>query len=279
MLTTFDYGLEKIDRLETNHVKILYYDLPKNYSGEYKSYQYTRFCTILNGKKEVTLNTNEKFIYDVENYLLLAPHTKVHMDIPEETKALVFEMNDDLIQDVLSKVDLSDQLKEKITINDFFLGENKFHISEDIQNIFNASKNKDANHEFLIDLYAQKLVYDLIQNKAAYHILHSGNIYPIQEVIQYIEENIHSKINLEELAQDLNMSLSNLSHIFKKNTGINPTDFIKNKKLDMALKYLPNESVTDVAYNLGYDNISYFIKLFKRKYKMTPKQYKLKYCK
>lgn len=279
MLNSFDYGLEKIDGLETDHVKILYYDLPKNYSGDYKSYHYARFCTILNGQKKVTLNTNDIFVYNQHNYLLLAPHTKVHMEIEEHTYALVFEISNDLVKEVLSKIDLSDQVKEGLTISDFFLGENKYNIADDIHKIFSVSKSNDINKAFLIDLYAQKLIYELIKNKAAYHILHSNNAFPVQQAIQYIDSNIHNKINLEDLAQSLNMSLSHLSHLFKKNTGIRLTDYIKSKKLEVALTYLPHESVTDIAYNLGYDNISYFIKLFKGKYKMTPKQYKLKYFK
>ncbi|GKX29916.1 hypothetical protein SH1V18_23960 [Vallitalea longa] len=279
MLNVFDKKLEMIDGFETDYVKILYYDLPKNFSGDYKSYNYARFCTILNGRKHVTLNNNKKFVYTKDNYLLLPSNSKVHMDIDTHTTALVFELNDELVNNVLNKIDLKDNMKEVVrsTTNNYFLGQNKYNISEDINNIFVASKSRDNNNEFLIDLYAQKLVFDLIKNKTTYQILNGNNSHPINIAVKYINENIRDMINIKELAKSLHMSESNFSHLFKKVMGIKPVEYIKNKKLELALDYLRNESVTDVAFNLGYSNISYFIRLFKDKYNMTPKQYKLTY--
>lgn len=281
MIDAFDKELEVLNGFETDYVKILYYDLPQNFSGDYKSYNYARFCTIINGRKHVTLNNNRKFTYTKDNYLLLPSNSKVHMDIDTHTTALVFELNDELVNNVLKKINLEDNLKEEVksTANNYFLGQNKYNISEDIKNIFVASKSKDNNNEFLIDLYAQKLIFDLIKNKATYHILNGNNSHPINIAVKYINENISDMINIKELAKSLHMSESNFSHLFKKVIGIKPVEFIKNKKLELALEYLRYESVTDVAFNLGYSNISYFIRLFKDKYNMTPKQYKLTYYK
>ncbi len=278
MLNSFDYMFEKIDSLETEYIKILCYNLSKNYSENYCSYQYPRLCTIIDGQKQVTLNNQQQFTYSKENYLLLAPNTKVHMKINQNTRAIVFEMSNELICKVLSKIDICEKIKQKITIKEnFFLGNNKFDISKDIKLIFDASKSKQKNNIFLIDLYAQKLVFDLIKNKTTYYILQSNNSTPLSIALKYIDKNIHTQIKLKNLAKDLNMSLSNFSHMFKKNMGLSPIDYIKNKKLELAIHYLKEQSVTDVAFELGYDNISYFIKLFKQKYNLTPKQYKLTY--
>jgi AraC-like DNA-binding protein len=276
MLNIFDRKLEILDGFETEYVKILYYDLPKNYSGEYRSYSYSRFCTIINGHKNVTLNDNRKFKYNEDNYLLLPPNSKVHMNMDVDTTALVFELNNELINEVLRKTQFSNVSMNDLNLTkNFFLGENKFDIAKDIESIFNASISSESNNEFLIDLYAQKLVFDLIKNKSALNILKDGSSNPINIAIKYIDENIHSIINIKELANQLYMSESNFSHSFKKIVGEKPVEYIKNKKLQVALEYLKTENVTEVAYRLGYANISYFIKLFKDKYKITPKQYQL----
>lgn len=278
LLHSFDRAREMIDGFETENVKILYYDLPKNYSGYYKSYGHMRFCTILNGKKHVTLNDNKQFTYSENKYLILSPYTKVHMDIPTDTKALVLELNDELIHKVISKIDLSEEIKENINIQSpYFLGENGFNIKEDISSIFLNTKSKEKNNEFLIDLYAQKLIFDLVKTKAVQYILNANSTSPIAIALHYIDENIQSRINVNDLAKELDLSLSNFTHLFKKITGKTPTDYIKNKKLELALQYLRRGTVTDVAYDLGYENISYFIRLFKNKYNLTPKQYKLTY--
>jgi AraC-like DNA-binding protein len=70
------------------------------------------------------------------------------------------------------------------------------------------------------------------------------------------------------------MSETNFSNSFKKVLGITPKEYITNLKLTEAKKMLKTQNVTEVAYNLGYDNISYFIAIFKNKYGITPKQYK-----
>ncbi len=102
MLHSFDYELEKLHGFETDFVKILYYDLPQNFSDIYKTHQYVRLCTILNGKKKIHVKDKD-FTYTPSESLLLPPYSKVGMTIEEPTQALVFELNDDLIQSVVQK--------------------------------------------------------------------------------------------------------------------------------------------------------------------------------
>ena len=80
------------------------------------------------------------------------------------------------------------------------------------------SKQKQKSREFLIDLYAQKLVYDLVQDRSTHHILGSDCDSPINIALRYIHDNIHTAINIGKLAVALYMSESNFSHLFKKAT-------------------------------------------------------------
>lgn len=276
MLNLFARELEQLEGFETDYVKILYYDLPKNFSSVYRTYNYTRFCTILDGKKHVTLDSNNQFTYGKNNYLLLPANTTVQMDMDVNTKALVLELNDVLVEDVFAKVELEEEIITHIKKDsNYFLGQNKTNISTDVFNILEMSDIKKKNKEFLVDLYAQKLVFNLIQDKATHHILKSNYENPINIVIKYINENIHLPISTGELAKMIYMSESNFCHLFKKMLGVTPGEYIKNKKLELSTSYLKSESVTEVAYSLGYMSISYFIKIFKDKYNLTPKQYKL----
>lgn len=278
MLNDFNRRLEVLEGFETDYVRLLYYDLPKDFSGVYKTYNYTRFCTILSGEKHITLDNKNAFTYGESKYLLLPAHTTVQMDMDVNTRALVFELNDDLIEDVFSKVNLDEEVLYKVKQdNNYCIGHNKWNIGRDTFNILEISKQNKKNSEFLIDLYAQRLVYDLIQDKSTHHILESNPNNPINIALRYIHENIHGVINIGKLAGELYMSESNFSHLFKKMMGMAPGEYIKNKKLELASNYLKSENVTNVAYSLGYMNISYFIKIFKDKYNLTPKQYKLAY--
>ena len=52
--------------------------------------------------------------------------------------------------------------------------------------------------------------------------------------------------------------------------GMTPNDYLTSLKLNEAARLLKFSSVTEVAYDLGYENISHFIKLFKKKFGLTP---------
>ncbi|WP_432409691.1 helix-turn-helix domain-containing protein [Wukongibacter sp. M2B1] len=79
---------------------------------------------------------------------------------------------------------------------------------------------------------------------------------------------------MKELAHSLNMSSCNFTKHFKQATGIIPKDYLKKTKMKKAKKLLLSGNMTEVAYDFGYDNISYFIRLFKTEYGITPKHYK-----
>lgn len=141
-------------------------------------------------------------------------------------------------------------------------------------NLPNISAKPYKNKEFLLNLYAQELVYHLIKIKGIQQIINLENDNPIYKSIKFIHDNIRQPISIGQLAYNLNMSDTNFCQSFKKMMGITPKEYITNLKLTQAKDMLKNQNVTEVAYDLGYENISHFIALFKIKYGITPKQYK-----
>lgn len=274
MLTDFNRNLELFDGLETNYLKLLYYDLSPM-SCDYKSYEYSRLCTILEGAKHVSVNRDISFTYDPGQFILLPPHSNIHMDIGTPTKALVFELNDNLLKAVTEKISIGidadyDSLKE----DRFFRGNINEELGICLNRLASVSKIINKNKEFLLDLYAQELVYDLIQIKGIQQIINLEHDNPIHKALKYIKENVRQPISISQLAYGLNMSETNFCNSFKKVMGITPKEYITNLKLTQAKEMLKNQNVTEVAFDLGYENISHFIELFKNKYGITPKQYK-----
>lgn len=101
----------------------------------------------------------------------------------------------------------------------------------------------------------------------------------IEKVKQYINEKIFSgkaeELTLIDVAEHFNKNPNYLSTIFTEYVGINFKDYIIDIRLEKAEADLhnTNKTVSEIANNLGYYNVSYFIKIFKRKYGCTPKQY------
>lgn len=275
MLTDFNRDLELVDNLETDYLKLLYYDLSPM-SGDYKSYENSRLCTILEGRKNVCVNKNTSFTYTPGQFILLPPQSTVHMDIDVPTKALVFELNDILLKMVTEKIstDLGTNY-ETLKESRFFLSDVNSDLSNCLNNINYISLASNKNKEFLLDLYAQELAYHLIKVKGIQQIINLEFSHPIHKALKYINENVKQQISISQLAYDLNMSETNFSNSFKKAMGVTPRVYITNLKLTQAKKMLKNQNVSEVAHDLGFTDLSHFISLFKSKYGITPKQYQL----
>ena len=94
-------------------------------------------------------------------------------------------------------------------------------------------------------------------------------------VFQYIEEH-YSDGELSALAQELGYDLYWLSRVIKRLTGKNYKDLLQEKRLSQAAHLLRNTSltVTDIGLHVGYHNFSYFYKIFKARYGMSPRCYR-----
>jgi AraC-like DNA-binding protein len=197
------------------------------------------------------------------------------MDIDVHTKALVFELNDDLLKNVSEKVSV-DLKADYTTLIEVRFFKNK--VTDDLNGCLNKIAHivsqENKNKEFLLDLCAQELVYGLLQIKGTQQMLTFEHNNPIYKAIKYMHDNCESPISLKQISSDLNMSESNFCQYFKKVTGVAPKEYLTDLKLSKAKDMIKHTSITDAAFDLGYENISYFISLFKNKYGMTPKQYK-----
>lgn len=98
----------------------------------------------------------------------------------------------------------------------------------------------------------------------------------IIEVLGYIEENYRDG-ELTKLADILNYDRYWLSREIKKLTGRNYTELVQEKRLNQAAYLLKNTalSVMDIGLMVGYENLSYFHRIFQQRYGITPRKYRL----
>jgi len=91
-------------------------------------------------------------------------------------------------------------------------------------------------------------------------------------VIQHIEDHVCAKITLEELAQKAGMSKYHFSRVFKRYIGMTPIKFVTLRKIEKAKELLKRHdfNVSSVAYQLGFNDASTFIKQFKKFTGLTP---------
>ncbi len=148
--------------------------------------------------------------------------------------------------------------------------ESAFNLSDIyIQSI---DKCKNANeihmlHKELVSDYAQRM-----------QIIYKSALYPkpIINCLDYIYDNLHTKITLEQLSEVANLSPSHLSRMFHKETGKTISAYIMQKRIEAAesmLKY-SNYPCIEIAEYLCFCSESHFIRNFKEKTGYTPKRYR-----
>ena len=98
----------------------------------------------------------------------------------------------------------------------------------------------------------------------------------IQHALTFIHQHIGHRIELDTLAAETCVSKDHLIRIFKKATGETPANYITRRKLERAELLLTTTMipVKDIAAELGYDDTSYFIRIFRRYSSMSPQEYR-----
>lgn len=98
----------------------------------------------------------------------------------------------------------------------------------------------------------------------------------IAKVCNYIENNFEKQIKLSEVAEMVNMSESAFSHFFKKKTSCTFIDYVINLRVARACQMLSEttHSIAEICFLCGFNNLSNFIRIFKKKKGSTPSEYR-----
>ena len=95
-----------------------------------------------------------------------------------------------------------------------------------------------------------------------------------KNICDYISSNYDQPISVDTLSEKLNFHRTTLYRLFKKNSGMSPVEYILNYRLEKAYYLIVNTSslYVDIAFKCGFNDAAYFYRIFKRKYKKTPRQ-------
>jgi len=101
----------------------------------------------------------------------------------------------------------------------------------------------------------------------------------INSLLSYISENYREKISVSELARMSGFSESHFMSFFKENVGMTCIQYINHYRIQKAAHKLEvsDMPVTDIAFECGFNNVSYFNLQFKQEFGMTPLQFRKKH--
>jgi len=100
----------------------------------------------------------------------------------------------------------------------------------------------------------------------------------IRPAINYIDANYDKPMTLAEIARASHLSVSRLAHVFKEQMGITIIDYVTSVRIERAKALLlaTDQSCTEIGFEVGYNNQSYFTRTFKALVGMTPRQFRVR---
>jgi AraC family L-rhamnose operon regulatory protein RhaS len=134
------------------------------------------------------------------------------------------------------------------------------------------------NNSHQINQYTMGLLFMQLLDRA--DLIDSGNVDKYENrlvftTLKYIEDH-YKDGTLTDLAAQLNQSVYKLSRLIQSATGDNFKELLQRKRLSKAVQLLndTNLTVLDIINSVGYDNTSYFYRIFRHAYGVSPKEYR-----
>ncbi len=256
----------------------------KNFSMNYHTHNFYEIAFVLEGcGKSQILHKNQVQEIDIcSNTLLLwdgkIPHRAVDAEEnPLQQLIIIFDSDYLLrIRDHMLIVDLLKKENPVVIKNALFNTQLKPMMRE----ILNEMRVRDVGKDSIILSILCRILINIVRVlNGDFRYKNSAKDKRITRSLEYIHQNFYMNISMQETAELCTLSQRQFSEVFKKETGQTFTQYLNSVRMEHAKEALRHtgKTVTDIAFEVGYDDISYFNRRFKQHEGMSPRQYKQKF--
>ena len=212
----------------------------------------------------ITIN-NEKFIIDTPTIALINTSNfhSTHLSGVPSARCTKISFADNMMSDYFAQT-----LNCPIVLKNY---KNNPIINKLIEKF-----NKNVNNNYK-EIILNSILLELCENGIKVQAVSKMNINRlVTEAIDILNRHFNEDITLNDVADDLGITPQYLSYIFSKNMNVSFSNYLTDIRLRYAAGILSDKtlSITDVCYLSGYRNLSHFIRSFKRKYNLSPGEYK-----
>lgn len=154
----------------------------------------------------------------------------------------------------------------------------KDQVHQDIINAVKTLVNITECTPMLIQAYLQMILAHVFSEMQMVDKNAVGSDDLIYNAVEYVAKNFREEISLEKMAYDLCVSKYVLSRMFAKTFHCNFSKYVNGARLNYAITALENtqESITNICIDAGFESQRTFNRVFKDRYKMTPREYRNK---
>lgn len=251
------------------------------------SYNGLVVSSMMRGKKIMTLAESPEFDFLPGESVILPEGVSMKVDFPDAderhpvqcaTLALDWNMVNKNLEFLNQYYPNSEAPFEwKLNFGRYHFLNNK-ELAGSISKLISISMEESVAKDALADLSLKFLLLRIIQtqNLALIQETPLPEHYHLSPAVQYIKDHLAEKISMDKLASESCMSRSVFFQAFKTQLGVSPLEYVQRERIRKAKDILADTkvSITDVCYQTGFNNLNYFIKLFKRMEGVTPSAYR-----
>jgi len=236
---------------------------------------------LLSGQQQLKTYEEQQIMIN-EGEILFIPRGLYHItdliSLKGNFHSLLFYFGDDLVQQFLSTVNVQEINKKDMP--EFLKLGNVPTIQQFAQSLIQIYQKKTLKSKRFLNLKILELLHlinDLVKEQQFADFLFQLTLPKKRNIKTFIQNNFDKPLNIEDYAYLTGRSVSTFRRDFKTQFSTTPKKWLKEKRIEKAVSLLHNQeiSVTQLAYEVGYENISYFIKAFKAQIGLSPKQYML----
>jgi AraC family L-rhamnose operon transcriptional activator RhaR/AraC family L-rhamnose operon regulatory protein RhaS len=145
-----------------------------------------------------------------------------------------------------------------------------------IDNMYREFNRPSPGHLDLIRAYFTELVVLLSRAYGAMPKGETKMLFGIAGALAWLETHCLSKISLEDLAEKAGMSSRHFLRLFKTDYHMTPTEYIITKRLENAVRLMkvPEKTLTEIAFESGFEDSNYFSRAFRKWKGVTPREYR-----
>ncbi|MCF0062703.1 AraC family transcriptional regulator [Dyadobacter chenwenxiniae] len=244
--------------------------------------------SMLRGKKVMHLFEEPGFDYLPGETVLVPAHVTMKIDFPEANKAnptqcIALALDQNKINQIVDR--LNETYPREGRQAYWNLHHSQYHflnnveLAQTLNKLIHICSGSSLGKDVLADLTLQELVVHIIQTQnlaATDGAAFTREDSPLAFVINYIRTHINENIKVEELSDRACMSRASFYRAFKREYSLSPLDFILREKIKKAKHLLldTRASVTDICYQLGFSDLNYFGRQFRKSEGISPSQYR-----
>ncbi len=244
------------------------------------------FASMIEGKKIMHLRDQDPFDFLPGQSVMMPSNEVMKIDFPEATennptRCLAMTVAPEKIKRIIEELNYaypkSDEEWRPSSINYTF--SNDEAIRQIINRLMFLFIENHESKDLFVDMMLRELVVRILQSENRFQLearsdtLSGSN--RLATTLRYIKNNLDKPISVTELSEKVCTSESNFYKIFRNELGVTPVEYINSERIKKATQMLSNPEVKikEVYMACGFNNISYFVRAFKKFTQKTPSQF------